>query len=66
MNAIARLLARASGEADYPPGTRVVRSIDRLDELAGTVAFVDDGWIYWAADDGSAHASRPEILRRLT
>ena len=65
MNAIARLLERAKAVDDWPPGLPVVREVGGLEPLHGRVAFVEEGWIYWAAEDGSNHASMPDALRRM-
>lgn len=64
MNAIVSLLQRAKAADEWPQGCRVVRELG-LERLEGRVAFVDDGWIYWGADDGCVHASRPDALRKL-
>lgn len=74
MSAIAALLERAKAEVaeqtatpspvdPWPLGAFVERTI--LDPLQGRVAFVEDGWVYWAAEDGHVHASRPDVLRRI-
>lgn len=50
----------------WPAGANVVRELAAVPPLRGRVAFVgEDGWVYWAAEDGCVHASRPDVLRRL-
>jgi hypothetical protein len=65
VNAIASLLQRVKAAEDWPPGLRVVRDLG-LEPLEGRVAFVEDGWVYWAANDRHVHASRPDALKRST
>lgn len=75
MNEIARLLQRATArERDgelaevWPRGRRVRLALSggaALPHLHGRVAFVEDGWIYWVAEDGREHASKPDVLRRI-
>lgn len=61
MNAIAKLLERATMIDAWPEGMHVERAFD---QLRGRVAFVDEGWIYWAAEDGHVHASRIDVVRK--
>lgn len=62
---LADLLRRAQGKPDpWPAGARVESTICG-GPVRGTVGFVDDGWIYWLADNGDVHASRENALRRV-
>ncbi|MBX3260759.1 MAG: hypothetical protein KF782_13820 [Labilithrix sp.] len=65
MNAIARLLEHAKTVESWPVGTHVERNLPAVDQLRGRVAFVDEGWIYWAAEDGHVHASSLDAVRRI-
>lgn len=79
MNAIAALLQRAVAELGettavptsktssepFAQGSFVTLSTLGVDELAGRVGFTDDGWVYWAAVDGSFHATRRDALKEI-
>lgn len=51
--------------AEWPAGLVVERHVGGVDRLRGRVAFVEAGWIYWAADDGRVHASRADAVRKV-
>ena len=68
--AAAAAISTTEVDAAWPPGARVglvlpTRLGSQQTGLRGRVAFVEGGWIYWAAEDGHVHASRPDALRRL-
>jgi len=62
---ISKLLQRAKLElessASWPLGSHV--RCAALD-LEGRVAFEDNGWVYWADNNGRIHGSRPGMLEK--
>lgn len=66
MNAISALLARAKAAQlvdPWPVGARVELAVAGV-VTRGIVAFVEDGWVYWADDEARIHATPGHHLTR--
>lgn len=66
MTTISVLLQRAKAQLAEPSVARGDAVELEVFGTRGRVAFVEDGWVVWAEDDGTVHASRPAALRRIT